>query len=76
MMSEDSLTFLRLDLLLIEIEVSNSALMVYRLVLFLLFLFCQISSRPDDSREIYARRKGSSEVSSTLSDLSYVIFLS
>ena len=43
--------------------------MVYRIVLFLLFLFCQISSRPDDSIEMDARRKGSSAVRSSLIDL-------
>ena len=48
-----------------EMEVSNTALMVHRLVLFVLFLFSQISSKPDDSRGMDTRRNDSSVVSSS-----------
>ena len=68
-MSEDSLSLLRLDLLLIEIAVSSSALMENKAVLFLTFLFFHISSSPEDRREMEAKRKGSSAVSSNLGDL-------
>ena len=75
-MSATSLTFLSLDFLLMEMAASSSALMLYKAVVFLLFLFSQMSSSPEDSIEIEARRKGSSAVSSTLIDLISVIFLS
>ena len=71
MMSADSLSFLRLDLLLMEIEASSSALMANSAVLFLVFRFSQISSSPEDRREMDANRKGSSAVSSSLKDLAF-----
>ena len=63
-------------LLLIEIEDSNSALMLYKYVLFLNFLFSQISSIPEDKRVMDASKKGSLELSSNLSDFASVRLLS
>ena len=51
-----------------EMAASSSALMVHKAVVFLLFLFPQIISSPEDRMEMEARRKGSSALSSTLSD--------
>ena len=65
-----SLTLLSLDLLLIEMEDSNSALMVNRVVLFLSFLFSHINSKPVAKIETDASMKGSSEVNSSLRALS------
>ena len=76
MILDASFTLLSLDLLLMEIEDSSSALMLYIAVLFLTFLFSQISSSPEDKMEIDARRKGSSALSSTLRDLTSVRLLS
>ena len=74
-MSAASLTFLSLDFLLMEMAASSSALMLYKAVVFLLFLFSPISLSPEDNIEMEARRKGSSALSSTLSDLTSVKFL-
>ena len=76
MISADSLTFLKLDLLLIEMESSNSALVVYKLVLFFCFLVSQISCKPEASRATVAMRKGSSVEISNLRSFSSEIVLS
>ena len=59
-MSADSLSFLRLDLLLMKIAVSSTALRENKVALFLTFLISHIiiSYRPEDGREIEAKRKG------------------
>ena len=76
MISAVSLTFLSLDFLLIVTEFSNSALIMYNAVLFLNLRFSQISPSPEASREVQARRKGSSAESSSLKDLTTVRLLS
>ena len=65
-----------LDLLFIETAFSNSALIEYKAVHFFILWLSQISSSPEDRREIEAKRKDSSGLSSNLRDLASDRFLS
>ena len=69
MMSAVSLSFFSLDLLLMEIAVSSSALILYKGVLSFIFRFSQIYCRPEANRETDASRKGSSVFNSSLKAL-------
>ena len=76
MILADSWIFLTLDFLLIETAISNSALMLNNDVIFFTFLFSQMNSSPVARMLVDASRKGSSPVSSSLSDLTSVKVLS
>ena len=71
-----SLILLELDFLLREMAASNSERMENRVVVFLFFLFSQISSKPVVRIVTMARRKGSSAYNSKPRDFSSVQFLS
>ena len=72
MILADSLMALVLDFLLMETANSSSDLMLKSEVVFFIFLFSHIYSRPVAKRIVDDRRKGSSAASSSLRDLTSV----
>ena len=71
-----SLICRNLDLLLMEIAVSNSALIENSEVFFFIFLFSHMNSSPMAKMDVEASKKGSSATSSSLRTFASLVFLS
>ena len=71
-----SLIWRNLDLLLMEIADSNSALIVNKEVFFFNFRFSHINSNPVAKMDVEASKKGSSATNSSLKALASVALLS
>ena len=69
MMIAPAIIRVNLNLLLMDMAASSSALKIYRAVILFDFLFSQISSNPVAIKETYASKKGSSVSKSSRSSL-------
>ena len=76
MMQAVSLIWRNLDLLLMEIAVSNSVLIENKEVFFFIFLFSQMNYKPMAKMDVEASKKGSSATSSSLRAFAPLLLLS